>query len=365
MWRIVVWTEGRRTETTFRGTKAEAERTEASLRLRAAEPASLQRDPPSFRDFCETIYAPHAALHLRSTTWESVRVYQIRYICLVIGDLKLTEITPAAVERYKLERAALNLDKRKGAKPVGPSTINNELRVLGTIMRFARDLGYPCQEPKWKKLPIRSHPRVRVWTTAQVVELYTQARAVAPEVEALLVFLANTGCRKGEALACEWSWIDMRRRLVCIPSNEVWRPKNGMPREVPLNRSLVALLEQQEGKHERWVFPTAHGGRYANFPKDLFWRARDAAKLTGGVHTLRHTFASHFLERVPDMLLLAEVLGHSSTRVTALYSHLLPGHLERARNAVELAPPKRQNVCTTVGTKSRKAKKEPVSVKRH
>jgi hypothetical protein len=43
--------------------------------------------------------------------------------------------------------------------------------------------------------------------------------------------------------------------------------------------------------------------------------------------------------QVPDLFLLARVLGHSDTRVTKLYSHLLPEHLARARNAVRFAPP--------------------------
>ena len=74
-------------------------------------------------------------------------------------------------------------------------------------------------------------------------------------------------------------------------------------------------------------------------PKLQFDRARKAARLQGGPHTLRHTFASHFLKQVPDLFLLARVLGHSDTRVTKLYSHLLPEHLARARNAVRFALP--------------------------
>ena len=90
--------------------------------------------------------------------------------------------------------------------------------------------------------------------------------------------------------------------------------------------------------HERWLFPASHGGRYKQFPEEQWREIRNAAKLTGGPHTLRHSFASMFLRSTRDMFLLAQVLGHSSTRVTALYSHLLPGHLDRARNAVDLGP---------------------------
>jgi integrase len=93
----------------------------------------------------------------------------------------------------------------------------------------------------------------------------------------------------------------------------------------------------------RFVFPASHGDRYAEWPRRAFDRARRAAGLKGGPHTLRHTYASHFLQAVPDIFLLAKVLGHSETRTTRLYSHLLPDHLARARNAVNFAPDRIRN----------------------
>ena len=59
--------------------------------------------------------------------------------------------------------------------------------------------------------------------------------------------------------------------------------------------------------------------------------------MKGGAHTLRHTYASYFLQ-TKSLAALAGVLGHSHTRVTELYAHLLPNHLEGARNAVSFAP---------------------------
>jgi len=64
--------------------------------------------------------------------------------------------------------------------------------------------------------------------------------------------------------------------------------------------------------------PSRRGERYVDFPKDAFWAARKRAKLNGGPHTLRHTCASHFLQNVADVVLLAQVLGHSHQRVTEL-----------------------------------------------
>ena len=97
------------------------------------------------------------------------------------------------------------------------------------------------------------------------------------------------------------------------------------------------------------MFPHSHGGQYAQFPKDLYWEIRDEAGLKGGPHTTRHTYASHFLKQVLDLFLLAKILGHSHQRVTELYSHMLPDHLARARNAMNLAPPIKTMAATMAG----------------
>lgn len=47
----------------------------------------------------------------------------------------------------------------------------------------------------------------------------------------------------------------------------------------------------------------------------------------------------HFLAKVPDLGLLAEILGHSEESVTRLYQHMLPERLARARNVVSIGMP--------------------------
>jgi integrase len=325
-WRVVIWSKGTQTETTIEGTKAEAKSFEARRRVELDADQLSTRVSPTFGDFATEVYAPHAIEHLEGSTWSKVRKYQVATLVGFFGKTKLTSIDAALVDRFKASR-----------RPNQASSINNELRVLGTMLRFAKARKYPCAEVSWKKLTIRAHPRAVAWTDDEVMRLFDSARAVYPSLLPMLVFLVNTGCRKGEALACEWSWIDEERDLIRIPSTRYWTPKSGKPREVPLANAVRAALSGLD-RSKRWVFPTQDGTRYAIFPEDLYRRIRDHARLTGGVHQSRHTFASHFLAKVPDMALLAQVLGHSTTRVTQIYAHLLPGHLERAKGAVDLAP---------------------------
>lgn len=52
-------------------------------------------------------------------------------------------------------------------------------------------------------------------------------------------------------------------------------------------------------------------------------------------HSLRHTFASHFIQNGGNILTLQKILGHSSLAMTMRYSHLAPDHL---MDAVLLGP---------------------------
>lgn len=47
-------------------------------------------------------------------------------------------------------------------------------------------------------------------------------------------------------------------------------------------------------------------------------------------HVLRHTFANHFMMNGGNILLLKEILGHSDIKMTMIYAHFAPTHLEDA-----------------------------------
>jgi integrase len=325
--RVVIWAQGKRHEWIVDGTRADGDAFEARKRVELEAGTLSNRTAPTFSDFSKLQYKPYAEANLKASTWQNVRIYQVATLTEFFGTRRLTEIDNNSIEAFKFHRR----------QAIGPASINNELRVLKTILVYARRLGFPCATPAVAKMKVRGDGRVKVWTLGQLDSLFTEARAVSPQLLRILVFLVNTGCRKGEALACEWDWIDFDAGMIRIPSNEYWQPKSGKPREVPMSDACRAVLAGKR-QHPRWVFPTIHGERYTVFPKGLFSEARKEARLIGGVHTLRHTFASNFLHAVPDLFLLAQVLGHSHTRVTELYAHLLPGHLDRARNAVNIGP---------------------------
>lgn len=338
--RIVLWIDGRSREWIVEGTKKDGDAFAARKRLECEARAEHRADPRFSQVFEE--YALHAEQHLKASTWKKVRIYQVATLSEFFGRSRLSALKMADVDAFKKQRR----------NTVGITTVNNELRVLRSVLTWAKDAGYRVPEARWKALKMRGEPRVRVWSAKQVDALYEATRAVYSPLLPMFVFLANTGCRKGEALACEWSWIDYDAGLIRIPSNDVWQPKNGKPREIPIADAVRAVLSG-ERRSERWVFPNRSLRRYIDFPKDLWWEIIEKAGLEGGPHTLRHTYASHFLMRESDLFLLGKILGHSTERVTELYAHLLPGHLERGRNAVNLAP----TMAMTMAAPTRRRKK--------
>lgn len=323
--RVTVWKGGRQHEEIVEGPRGAALEHEARLRIELGAKGRLkQRAAPSFSAFSLEEYAPHAVARLGADTWKLVRRYQVATLREFFGRHRLSELTTALVDEYTTER--------RGS--VQASSVNNELRLLRTILSYARELGYPVAEVQIRRLPSPAR-RVRCWTPAEVRKLMATATREDPGLVPLIVFLLNTGVRKGEAIAAQWSWIDRRRRALCIGPTRTWAPKNRKPREVPLSAALERTLRSLP-RSSAWIFPTIHGERHMTFRNDRFREVVHAAGLKGGPHTCRHTFASFFLAAGGSLYELAALLGHSTTRTTELYAHLLPGHLEGARNAVNL-----------------------------
>lgn len=325
-WRVVIHLgAGKRQDWLIDGSRADALVFEARKRIEMeAGTLTEHRTSPSFEDFCVDHYAPYAEPRLKKRTWGN-RKFSMKVLNVEFKNTRLTDLRRPLVEKYQLRRI------KDGMKA---TSINDEMKVLRTIMRYAIAIGVPCVVPDFPDLPVRHVRKVVAWNKEQVVTLLHSIKGTSAHIFGLVLFLLNTGCRKGEALALEWSSIDLRRRMIRIEPNEEWQPKDNEAREIPISDHLLLHFNSMH-KHKRWVFPADTGDRYAFWPQLAFDRARKAAGLKGGPHSTRHTYASNFLAKVPDLWLLAKILGHSTTGVTALYAHLLPDHLNRALNAVD------------------------------
>lgn len=98
-------------------------------------------------------------------------------------------------------------------------------------------------------------------------------------------------------------------------------------------RPIFVQLKQQPGPH---AFSALDGTRMAH--RQTYRHFKRACERVGvrliTFHSLRHTFASHFMMNGGDLYDLKEILGHKSVQVTERYAHLSPSHVARAANVV-------------------------------
>jgi integrase/recombinase XerD len=119
---------------------------------------------------------------------------------------------------------------------------------------------------------------------------------------------------------------DVAADRMCV---RVVQGKGAKDRYVPLPADLLTELRQYRSllKPRGWLFPAAaDAGRplHSEQAQRWYWHARDAAGITkaGGIHLLRHCYATHLLEAGVDLHSISQWLGHRHVSTTARYLHL-------------------------------------------
>lgn len=142
------------------------------------------------------------------------------------------------------------------------------------------------------------------------------------------------GLRLSEALNLQWSDIDFDRKLIHLKS-----AKGRKDRIVPLPEKLSeALFNLMRGTTLRgFVFNGYNEGYSGRSVQAVLRRAVAKAGINKRVtvHTLRHSYATHLLEMGTDLRYIQELLGHSSSKTTEIYTHVSNLSLQRIKSPYE------------------------------
>lgn len=143
-----------------------------------------------------------------------------------------------------------------------------------------------------------------------------------PKHKTIIFLIYSAGLRVCELINMRVEDIMVDRKMVFIR-----RSKGRKDRYTILADSALSMLTEYIIKHKpgNYLFEGQFGGRYSS---TSIRNILKAAKMKAGVitpgsaHTLRHSFATHLLENGTDLRYIQELLGHSSSRTTEIYTHV-------------------------------------------
>jgi integrase/recombinase XerD len=150
------------------------------------------------------------------------------------------------------------------------------------------------------------------------------------------------GLRVSEVCALQLADIESAPDRMCI---KVCQGKGAKDRYTLLSPRLLETLRVywRFARPRRWLFPNGSGDgpMFDQTAQRMYWAARDAAGLhnAGGIHTLRHSFATHLLEAGVDIHTIQRLLGHGHVGTTMRYFHLAQSRLTGTTSPLELLDP--------------------------
>jgi len=181
-----------------------------------------------------------------------------------------------------------------------------------------------------KRLPV-------VLSRADIGRLFAACGTLRARTVLMTTYAA--GLRVSEVCALQVGDIESAPDRMCL---KVRQGKGGQDRYTLLSPRLLDTLRLywQSGRPRIWLFrdKTGDGPMRDQTAQRMYWAACDAAGLSNaaGIHTLRHSFATHLLEAGVDLHTIQRLLGHGHISTTMRYLHLAQHHLTGTTSPLEL-----------------------------
>ena len=150
---------------------------------------------------------------------------------------------------------------------------------------------------------------------------------------AMLSLIYACGLRRSELLNLTLTDIQSNRNLLFIRQS-----KGKKDRVVPIGNKLIEMLRDyyKAFKPKTWLFegqfPSTKYSEKSleNVLKQSLTKTKISKKVS--LHWLRHSYATHLLENGTDLRYIQELLGHSSSRTTEIYTHVSTLNLQQIRS---------------------------------
>ena len=243
----------------------------------------------------------------------------------------LAEIQKGHTENYIAYIKTRKNNRRPGA--LGISHINRHIELIYKIKEYIRQTQQIEIPVIVRRIKEERKTDQVILTVEEIKQLYhvTDETPFGIRDRAMLAVYYGCGLRKSEGINLELSDILFDRKLLYVR-----KAKNNHERYVPVTAANIKAIEQYvynarplligEQSNETALFISERGRRLNKHSSYL--RIRESAERAGitkeiGIHTLRHSIATHLLSAGMELENIALFLGHRTIDSTQIYTHIL------------------------------------------
>ena len=208
-------------------------------------------------------------------------------------------------------------------------SINRKCSALKSYFKFLQKLDEIDQSPMQFHRQLKTNPKLVVPLTEKefqaVIEMYDHSHFEGSRDALILELLYKTGMRLAELLSLTLTAIDRNNRQLQVVG------KRNKTRIIPLLPKVISQIDSylahrnkiEKAKYSKRLFVNRKGEELN--PSHIYkcvttYLAKVSTKEKVSPHVLRHTFATHLLNRGADINSIKEILGHISLSSTQIYA---------------------------------------------
>lgn len=253
----------------------------------------------------------HIYLKNRRYSEQTIKSYEnhIRNFLLFYYDKEIEMITNEDVQYFNYER----MIKRKTSHSYQNQFITSLKLFLNVVTQTKIDIHEIERAKGSRRLP-------HVFSKKEIEQIISSTQNLKHKTMLLLTY--GCGLRRSEIGNLLIPDINSDRKLMLIRN-----AKGKKDRFVPISNKLIESIRvyYKMYKPQKYLFETKPGVPY---PSETAYKVfKNALEKSGikkkvGIHTLRHSYATHLLENGTDLRYIQEILGHKSSKTTEIYTHV-------------------------------------------
>ncbi len=181
--------------------------------------------------------------------------------------------------------------------------------------------------------PRKSRPLPQVLSKEEVTRILQSTRNIKHRL--LLYIIYSCGLRRSEVINIRLTDLNRDRKTLHIRLG-----KGNVDRVVPVSDKVWSKLDEYliAYKPSVYLFEGQNGGKYSvSSVYNVFCQSLKRAGIDKdlGVHSLRHSYATHLHEGGLDIRYIQELLGHKSSKTTEIYTHVSRRNLLSINNPLD------------------------------